>query len=344
MTSSDADILIVGAGLAGASTAYHLSRGTDERIVLLEREATPGVHSSGRNAAIIRQRADHAAEQPLLSEGGAVLQTGELATYERRGLMILGAGPDDVSQHFSRARGSGRWHPDDGTVDVAALLQSYLAGQDVRFDTTLRGWDASGDRIRVATTRGDLVCRKLVNAAGPWAGVVGDLPLTPMNRHLFVTGPLDWVDPDWPSVWDGPRGLYFRPESGGLLLCGCDETPAAPGDYREDPAVLDRLAERIETLQPGLGELSIRNQWVGQRTFAPDRHFVIGRDPRDNRVFHVAGLGGHGVTSSYAVGRLASELILGEAPVRAAPFDPARLGGKEADIWSPGNADLGSVR
>ena len=165
-----------------------------------------------------------------------------------------------------------------------------------------------------------------------------------MNRHLFVTGPLDWVDPDWPSVWDGPRGLYFRPDSGGLLLCGCGETPAAPGDYREDPAVLDRVAERIAALQPGLGELSIRTQWVGQRTFAPDRHFVIGRDPRDDRVFHVAGLGGHGVTSSYAVGRLASQLILGETPTGAAPFDPARLVEKEATSWSPGEADLGSVR
>ena len=54
--------------------------------------------------------------------------------------------------------------------------------------------------------------------------------------------PIEWVDPGWPCVWDTNGGLYFRPESGGLLLSCCDETPAAPGDYAEDPAMLDELA------------------------------------------------------------------------------------------------------
>jgi len=125
-------------------------------------------------------------------------------------------------------------------------------------------------------------------------------------------------------VWDLPHGLYFRPESGGLLLCACDETPAEPGCYDEDPRVTARLEELVRTHQPGLGELRLMRTWVGQRTFAPDRRFVVGFDPRDPRLFHVAGLGGNGVATSYAIGEMAAGMLLGADPgtARAAGFSP----------------------
>ncbi len=325
MAAVDADIVIVGAGLAGASTAYHLTRSTQFRVLIVEQEAVPGVHSSGRNAAIVREHADEPELQALLSEGAALLRRGELAKYDQGGLMVLGMGRDDVQQYFPRARGTGKWCPTDGTVDVAALLQSYLAGQQVRYNMKVRGWSREGDILRVDTNQGTITCHLLVNAAGPWAGALGDLPLVPMNRHLFVTAPLEWVDPHWPCVWDQAAQFYFRPESGGLLLSCCDEVPAEPGDYSEDPKMLDQLAEKVSTLQPTLGELTISSQWVGQRVFAPDRMFVIGVDPRDDRVFHVAGLGGHGVTTSYVVGRMAAELIAGGRPGGSELFAPSRL-------------------
>ena len=323
--SKDVDILIVGAGLAGAATAHHLARKTRRSLLVVEREAVPGVHSSGRNAAIVRERPEDVALAGMMREGAAALRDGRLAAFDRRGLMLLGLGESEVATYCPPARGRGAWYPDDGTVDVAGLLRCYLAGLAVRYDTGVLGWTSSGDRLRVETTRGEIVCRWLVNAAGPWAGHLGDLPLTPMNRHLFVTAPLDWVDARWPTVWDCGRGLYFRPESGGLLLCACDESAAAPGDYGEAVCVLDDLAQKVATLQPGLGSLSIARSWVGQRTFAPDRRFVIGFDPRDARVFHVAGLGGHGVTASYAVGRLAAAMLSEDGPVGVAAFAPDRL-------------------
>ena len=325
MSDLDTDILIVGAGLAGAATAYHLTRRTDFGVRIVEQEATAGVHSSGRNAAIIREHADEPELQRLLSEGAQFLRRGELAEYEQRGLMVLGGGNDDVQKHFPRARGTGKWCPQDGTVDVAALLQSYLAGQDVRYNTVVEGWTDEPNFLRVRTNQGDLTCNLLVNAAGPWAGRLGDLPLTPLKRHLFVTAPLDWLDPACPSVWDGAAQFYFRPESGGLLMSCCDEVPAEPGDYAEDPDMLLELAEKVENYQPGLGELAVARQWVGQRTFAPDRLFVIGFDPRNERLFHVGGLGGHGVTSSFTVGRLAADLIAGGRPTGAELLSPRRL-------------------
>ena len=51
---SSARVVIIGAGIAGAATAYHLSRRGVTNVVLLDREKQPGVHSTGRNAAILR--------------------------------------------------------------------------------------------------------------------------------------------------------------------------------------------------------------------------------------------------------------------------------------------------
>ena len=47
-------ILIVGAGIAGASTAWHASQMPGVEVVILDKETAPDLHSSGRNAAIFR--------------------------------------------------------------------------------------------------------------------------------------------------------------------------------------------------------------------------------------------------------------------------------------------------
>ncbi|UCG32080.1 MAG: FAD-binding oxidoreductase [Phycisphaerales bacterium] len=325
MVETRADILIVGAGIAGAATAYHLQRSGRFSVLIVEKEETAGGHSTGRNAALIREHVENPRLQELTTESAEFLRTGELASYDRSGLIALGLGDEDLSKYVPICQGKGLWYPKDGVLDVSGLLQSYLAGQEVRYRTEVTAWRHVGRELHVSTNRGEIVCDVLVNAAGPWAGRLGNLPLTPKNRHIFVTAPLDWVDQRWPFVWDALNEYYFRPESGGLLLCPCDETPAEPGAYTEDPARLEELADKIMTHQPGLGDLPIMRSWVGQRTFAQDDDFVIGFDPRDEHVFHVAALGGHGITASYAVGRLAAELIADPAADRTNPFSPKRM-------------------
>jgi D-arginine dehydrogenase len=319
-----ARFVIVGAGLAGAATAFHLKRRGVTDVVLLEREGVAGVHSSGRNASLLRERVDHADLQGLATEGAAALRSGDLGTFRKNGSVLLGLGDTDVSRLVPVARGRGLHCPDDGLVDVAGVLATYLEGQDVRWRTPLLGFRREADGLVVETATGTIRADVLVNAAGAWAGHVGALPMTPTNRHVFVTEPIEGLDPSWPFVWDVKAGLYFRPELGGLLLCPCDETPAGPGEYRQDPGMAGLLQGRVRALQPSLPPYRIAYRWVGQRTFSPDRNLVLGFDPREPRLFHVAGLGGHGVTISFALGRMAAEQLLSGSETPS-PFAAVRV-------------------
>lgn len=324
MSTIDAEVVIVGGGIAGAATAYHL-RGR-KSVIILEREETPGQHSTGRNAAIIREICVGPEIAPVMEEGAAALQRGDLAEYIRCGIVLAGQEGPPIAEHFPDIPGNGGWHEPGGVVDVAGLLTTYLQGSDLRCGIEVTGWQRVGDIIEVETSKGTLRTHTLVNAAGPWAGVFGDLPLTPRNRTIFITAPIEGINAALPVVWYLREGLYFRPESGGLLMSVCDQVDAAPGDYAFDPDVIELLVEKLEAHAPRLQEVSISHHWVGQRTFAPDEGFVIGHDPRKPGLFHVGALGGHGVTASFAVGRIAADAIVrGDSDEIADDLRPERL-------------------
>ena len=189
----------------------------------------------------------------------------------------------------------------------------------------------NGDDIELSTNGGVVRAKVLVNASGAWANVVArlagatELPLKPCRRHLFVSPPLAWVDRSWPFVWDVSHDIYFRPEGDGLLLCACDQTELAPGDPPVDESVKEMLAEKIDRYMPALVDVSIAKGWAGIRTLTPDGRFVIGWDPQVDNFFWVAGLGGHGMTTSAAVGELAAQLLIGGRGKRSAPFAPERF-------------------
>ncbi|HEX2261759.1 MAG TPA: hypothetical protein VHJ56_08985, partial [Candidatus Binatia bacterium] len=60
-------------------------------------------------------------------------------------------------------------------------------------------------------------------------------------------------------------------------------------------------------------------------TLSADGRFIIGWDPKVAGFFCVAGLGGHGVTTSSSVGELAADLILGGPDQTSDPFSPGRF-------------------
>ncbi len=357
---ASARIVIIGAGFAGASTAYHLTRAGVRDLVILEQEEFPGVHASGRNAGMVRQIVSDETTAALVREGAEFIRhppPGWAVPVEFRenGSLLLGTGavlkrleadaenarkagvpahrlpPEEAGRKVSVLRAGdfegAIWCPTDGVVDIHALLTGYLeraraGGAEILTSTKVAGIVAERNRVTaVVTESGTIRTEAVVNAAGSWAGEVArmagapPLPLRACRRHLFATDLLPWVKPDWPFVWDLDSEVYFRPESGGLLLSPCDEEEYPPGMPPVHPDAGILLHEKLARY-PDLQRLPIKTVWAGLRTLAADGRFVIGWDPAIRGFFWVAGLGGHGVTASAAIGRLAADLIIRSARLR----------------------------
>ena len=365
-----ADIVIAGAGFAGASTAYHLTRRGVRNVVVLEREAVAGVHASGRNAALAFQVLSDAAEArlavegarfiadppagfcnvPLLRRTGSLLVAGAHGTPELRqaqddakalGLECVLISADEAVRRVPALTGApfagAFWNPHDGVVDIHELLQSYLtgarkAGARIEYRRSITAVRATHGRIEAVETEGGAIAtRCLVNAAGAWAGEIGALAgagtrtLAPRRRHLFQTVADCPIARDWPFVWHNDLDVYFRPEGDGLLMSPCDATPHPPREPVVDSAAEQLLARKVAQAFPALASVRIASSWACLRTFARDERFMIGRDPDIEGLVWVAALGGHGMTTSPAVGRLGAAAVLGENSEELQHFAPARL-------------------
>jgi D-arginine dehydrogenase len=202
------DVVIVGAGVAGASLAYALARRGVGRVLVLEREGAPAHHASGRSAGVLNELSLDPVIHRMLSDGAAFLRSppeGFPAVFSPTGVLSLFDEPDwsrlVAAVPGLRAHGTALelltpdeaaalapvvraedltgavWQPADGRLDVPALVDAYLAhapGVERRFGVTARALDRRGDRcVGVITDEGPLAADWVVDAAGPWAGALG---------------------------------------------------------------------------------------------------------------------------------------------------------------------------
>jgi len=363
--------VIVGAGFAGTATAWALARAGLGPGLILEREPTWGAHASGKNAALAKvseadpiiralavrslesfRKIDGGTGHLLEPTGGLTVARGDAAdefASLRDALRAAGQRAELVDAARARARTPllagvafdvGIWVPEEGVVDIHALLGHYLRGArdggfSVVTDCEVEGLLLEGGRVAGARTAlGDVRADLVVDATGAWAGRLGretrPLPLQPVRRHLFVSAAVDADLRGLPFTWVEDAGFYFRREGDGLLLSPCDETPSRPCSPTTDPAAAELLAEKLAARAPGLADLAIRRAWACLRTFAPDRRPLIGADPDRPGLFHVSGLGGFGMMTSAAVGELAAALIADRAVdwIETAALAPGRLGAR----------------
>lgn len=208
------DFLVVGGGIAGASAGYFLA--ASGTVTLLEAEAVPGYHATGRSAALFSEyygngvvRALTAASRPfytapppgftapLLSPRGvlALCPHGAEARFETvlaAGLTapvpVRELGPGEAQRHcpvvrpewFSRAM----LKPAAMDIDVDAVHQGFLrgirarGGQVVR-SAGVRALSRSAGEWRAVTGAGEFSAPCLINAAGAWADEIAGLAGVP---------------------------------------------------------------------------------------------------------------------------------------------------------------------
>jgi len=347
-----ADIIVIGAGIAGSSAAAELA--ANAKVIVLEMESQPGYHATGRSAAyfaaaygkkvvreltgccesFFRQPPDGFSDVELLRPRDCMFfarrdQEAQLRAIQQDNPALVRLSAEEVLQRVpvfaEDYLHAGLYEPRGGDLDVDAILQGYLRLFRRRNGTLLNAhavtslrWEGGCWKLDAAGVSFEAPI--VINAAGAWVDRVSalaglpELGMQPLRRTALTVAPPAGVDiGDWPNMLDVDEEFYFKPEAGHILISPADETASEPCDAQPDDFDVAVGVDRFERAT-GMDIRHVISRWAGLRTFAPDRVFVAGFDPRCEGFFWLAGQGGYGIQSAPAMAQLTRYLVLDIAP------------------------------
>jgi D-arginine dehydrogenase len=372
MDTHSTDIVVIGAGIAGASAAAHLA--ADHRVALIEAEEVAGYHTTGRSAAMwilnygppdvrvltgasrdfFENSPEGFADVPLMHRRACVFlspreQEPVLAGMLAEGLGLHEIALDDVHRMVPALRSG--WavraaiEDDSFDMDVATLHQGFLRllrhrGGALALRSRSQRIERREGRWHVETPATTFVAPVVVNAAGAWGDKVAaqagirPLGLQPKRRTGVIIDPAPYQVEHWPVVHDAAHSWYARTEARTrLMVTPCDETDMPPHDVQPDE--LD-IAIAIDRMQQALDipVKRVERAWAGLRTFTPDRSLALGWAGDAEGFFWCVGQGGYGIQTSPAAGRLVADLVSGRDPGHTARI----LGRVDPRRFTPGLA------
>ena len=224
--------------------------------------------------------------------------------------------------------------PTDGYIDPSQLTYALAEGArrrgaEIYTNTRVTAIDVDHNRVtRVVTDRGEIQTEIVINAGGIFAREIGELagvnvPVIPMAHEYLITKP-HGVPLTVPTMRDPSLLVYFRGESGGLVMGGYERQPAPwsldgiPADFNgrlldEDWPRFEELMEGALVRVPELGDAEVIKLINGPEAFTPDGEFILG--PSDVRGFWVAsGFCAHGLAGAGGMGQLMAEWIVEGVP------------------------------
>jgi sarcosine oxidase subunit beta len=366
-----ASVVVIGGGVMGASTAYHLAARGVKDILLLEKEDFFGLGATGRCAGGVRYQFATEINIRLSLESLPMLErfpeeirqevdyrqcgylflltnAEDLAAFQRnlRLQNSLGVGTEWLSSDAVRERLplmnlddvlAGTFNAQDGLCDPNSVVMGYVNAAARLGVRSVAGVEVTGISTRagkitaVQTDKGSIATETVVNAAGPWAGLIGglaglDIPIMPVRRQMLTTTALPDIPRDFPFVIDFAQSLYFHREGDGLLTGMSNPNEGAGFDQAVDPdwelVNLDKAIERL----PLLEKAGLASHWAGLYEVTPDAHPIFGKTPVEG-FYLVGGFSGHGFMHGPVAGKLMAEIILDGASktVDVSALDLARF-------------------
>ncbi len=352
MSATTADVVVVGAGIIGSASAFRLAeRGL--KVISLEAAPAAGQGTTNRSAAGARVQFTTATNVQLSWESIKEYRRfeevcGVSADYRAVGYLFLvpsanwaehlqgvmlqrslGA-PVEVIDPRAAQRfvtfdetgiGGTTFGSADGTVDPNAITRGYLEqarrlGASLLLGHELLGAERSGGVWRIRTAGVVIEAEAIVNAAGPWSGVVAAraglrVPVVPVRRMVYVSMPMPEL-PTYPLTVDVGSGFYLR-SSGSRLLMGRSNPDEPPGftdgiDWRWLGATLSAGFERFPWLKDV--EIDRTASWYGYYETTPDHNPILGRSDQTEGWFDACGFSGHGIQQAAATGRLIAEEVV----------------------------------
>ncbi|PKK84679.1 MAG: FAD-binding oxidoreductase [candidate division Zixibacteria bacterium HGW-Zixibacteria-1] len=352
-----ADVVIIGGGIIGLSTAFQLARHNYGKIVVLEKDLFLGTGATAKCAGGIRAQFTTRINIEMSMKSEEMLANFEKendypVVFEQNGYMFLIFDDRQLAEftksvELQRSLGlkvewldiprineiappvrtddviKATFCHDDGIADPSDMINGYSTvarrlGVNIEFETEVTGFNIEAGEIKsVITTKGDISTPLVINAAGPYAGVIGkmagaEVPVQPVRRQIVTTGPLDYIPHTFPMVVDVNSGLYFHKESPGLLL-GWADPEVKPGfDESVDPDYNDMIIMKALERVPRLETAEMAKSWAGLYETTPDHHAIIDFTEEVKGFFVCSGFSGHGLMHAPAAGLVAAEKICGK--------------------------------
>ena len=271
----DADVVVIGAGALGLSTALHCAL-AGRSVAVVERH-TAGSQASGRAAGLFKSvQADELRTQlarrsitkavtfadwtgtplPVTHSGSFLIARTvqhreflrrELAQSRGWGVDVREAAPAKLSYYQPIGDAFGLWCPEDVYIEEpASLIQACLAacqrhGVVMAENEPVIGIPLTAGRVTgVETQQHSITAPVVVDAAGAWVRHVAELasaqvPVATVRHQLLITEPSADVDPADPITRVVDAAVYLRPARGGLMVGGFEADPL-PVDPRHQPA------------------------------------------------------------------------------------------------------------
>ncbi len=355
-----AEVVIIGGGVVGLSIAYHLGEMGYGDVVVLEKDhigfGSTGKCAGGiRQQFSTELNIKLSMESVKFFENFEKI-TGISADFHQNGYLLLAINENEfnclrknlelqhklglkvyllsskeikeIIPHLAIEDVFGATYcPTDGFADPSSVIQGFAScarryGVKIYEETKAVGIEfiQEGRIKKIHTTRGDIETPKLVNAAGPYAGEVGNMmglyiPVHPLRRHIFFTEPYDMAESKFPMVIDFHTGFWFRKEGSGFIFGMRNPKEKEGFDTSVDWDFLtDTLAYVAIQRFPPFADLGIQNAWAGLHADTPDFQAILGEVPGMEGVYLACGFSGHGFMHSPAVGKVMAQLISEKEP------------------------------